>query len=313
MSPVTLHEYQNMVKQTRAALFPSPFELVYTQFLKLGLDQRDESYFAAHASEIMEELRTQSWDAFVPLEREFTSNMLQKLVHAEDVVEMGAVEAITWIFNQYPEHIYQLSLSNTQSRRSRAGKEFEAIIELILLGAGIPLDSQGNIGKAFFVEKGLGKLVDVVSPGVVEYTKNKRMARLISAKTSLRERWQEVPEELGRTGAGEMFLVTLDSAASDQVLAQLYEQNIQLVTTRDVKDRAYQGNERVLTFEDMILELQKNFASWERISYSASEIATVRDLIETQLRKHVKHEFVYQKYLARKAALSRKESSQKKE
>ena len=41
---------------------------------------------------------------------------------------------------------------------------------------------------------------------------------LISAKTTLRERWQEIPEEMGRTGAREMFLVTLDDTISKEVI-----------------------------------------------------------------------------------------------
>ncbi|WP_272456958.1 hypothetical protein [Mycoplasma bradburyae] len=36
------------------------------------------------------------------------------------------------------------------------------------------MDSQGNIGKNIFIEKELGKLVDIVSPGVIEYMINKR-------------------------------------------------------------------------------------------------------------------------------------------
>lgn len=126
--------------------------------------------------------------------------MLQQLVKPEEVKNKAGIEAVTWFVETFPEEIYSLTLSNTQSRRSRAGKEFEAIIELILIGANIPIDSQGNIGKKAFVEKGLGKLVDIVSPGAIEYNLNKRNTVLISAKTTLRERWQEVPEEMGRTG-----------------------------------------------------------------------------------------------------------------
>ena len=138
--------------------------------------------------------------------------MLKELVDDEYIKTLTPIEAITWFVEEFPEHIYALTLSNTQSRRSRAGKEFESTIELILIGAGIPLDSQGNIGKQEFVNKGLGKLVDLVSPGVLEYIVNKRNTVLISAKTTLRERWQEVPEEMGRTGAREMFLATLDTS-----------------------------------------------------------------------------------------------------
>ena len=59
---------------------------------------------------------------------------------------------------------------------------------------------------------------------------------MISAKTTLRERWQEVPEEMGRTGAREMFLATLDTTISSDVLNTLYEANIQVTTTKKIKE-----------------------------------------------------------------------------
>ena len=93
--------------------------------------------------------------------------MLSKLIDKEKVSCMKPDEAIEYFVEEYPEQIYSLSLSNTQSRRSRAGKEFEAIIELLFIGAGIPVDSQGSVGKQFFTNTGLGKLVDFVSPSVL--------------------------------------------------------------------------------------------------------------------------------------------------
>ena len=46
---------------------------------------------------------------------------------------------------------------------------------------------------------------------------------------------QEVPEEMGRTGAREMFLATLDTSISSDVLNTLYEANIQVTTTKNIK------------------------------------------------------------------------------
>ncbi len=44
------------------------------------------------------------------------------------------------------------------------GKEFEAIIEAILLRSGIFFDNQGVIGSKLFETERLGKLVDCVVP-----------------------------------------------------------------------------------------------------------------------------------------------------
>ena len=87
---------------------------------------------------------------FEPFEKEFTTRMLSYLIDEERIKDMSPYDAIRDFTMEYPTHIYDLALSNTQSRRSRAGKEFESILELLMMGAGIPVDVQGAIGKSFF-------------------------------------------------------------------------------------------------------------------------------------------------------------------
>lgn len=296
MKKIELETYKNMIKESRDVWFKMPYELVYENFIKLGYDKVGVKYFMENASEIIEKLREETWNAFLPSEREFTSKMLLKLVDKEVIRNKTPEEAIVWFVENFPDHIYALTLSNTQSRRSRAGKEFESIIELILMGAGIPLDSQGNIGKQIFVKKGLGKLVDVVSPGVVEFEIDKNDTVLISAKTTLRERWQEVPEEMGRTGAKEMFLVTLDAGASTEVLDTLYESNIRIVTTKRIKKEAYKNSKRVLDFEQLLeICCQKN-NQWDTYMYPEEFVEQISGMIEKQIVKHSEHEFVVNYY-----------------
>lgn len=79
-----------------------------------------------------------------------------------------------------------------------------------MLGADCRMDSQGMLSSGLFQKNDLGKSVDLVAPGVIEYSKRKSKAALVSCKTTLRERWQEVVEEKGRTGAAEVYLVTVD-------------------------------------------------------------------------------------------------------
>ncbi len=296
MQKISVEEYREIVKTERKIWFKQPYELVYDNFIKLGYHKAGIDYFMSEASNIVEKLRKSCWDEYYPREKEFTSNMLSYLIDNKTIEKLSAFEAITWFVEKYPEHIYALTLSNTQSRRSRAGKEFESIIELILIGAGIPIDSQGNIGKNEFMKKGLGKIVDVVSPGVVEYIINKRNTILISAKTTLRERWQEVPEEMGRTGAREMFLVTLDEAISKEVLDTLYEANIHITTTRKIKNTHYKNNPRVLDFEKLIEICIENSQQWENFKYSSENTLQISNTLKKQSNKHVVHEFVEQYY-----------------
>ena len=299
MADMSLSEYQEFVKNSRNGYFESPYDLVYRIFCEQGFDSKTPVYFAQNASCIVETLRNGCWESYVPIEKGFISKMLTSLIDDDAVNGLNAKEAIIWFAETYPDHIYQLSLSNTQSRRSRAGKEFEAIIELILMGAGIAMDTQGNIGKRMFVEKGLGKLVDVVSPGVVEYIVDKNDVVLISAKTTLRERWQEVPEEMGRTGAKEMFLATLDENISDEVLNTLYESNIRVTTTKAIKNANYPNNKRVLDFEKLVDICLQSAKTWESYDYTVAESDQIRRAIEVQIEKHQNHQFVKDRYIDR--------------
>lgn len=300
-----LDAYQKLIKRERDVFFQTSFERAYRAFCELGLNTQESSFFEENASDIVERMREQCWADFMNEENAFTIHMLKELIPTLTYAEMDQENAISHYLESYPEHLYQLCLSNTQSRRSRAGKEFEHIIELILMGAGIPIDSQGNIGKESFVEKGLGKLVDAVSPGVTEFEINKRNCVLISAKTTLRERWQEVPEEMGRTGAREMFLATLDEKVSKNVLDTLYEANIQLTTTRSNKEAHFPDNNRVLTFEDLIRICKINAAIWNNYGYRQEQIQQADDLISIQIEKHEEHEFVQTALLNRLMAYRR--------
>lgn len=296
MEKISLDKYKEIVKEERKIYFKQPYDLVYDNFVKLGYDKISKEFFCENASEIVENLRNVCWKEYEPLEKKFTSNMLKKLINKQNFEKYTSYEAINWFIEEFPEHMYVLSLSNTQSRRSRAGKEFESIIELILIGAGVSLDSQGNIGKQEFLNKGLGKLVDLVSPGVLEYIINKRDTVLISAKTTLRERWQEVPEEMIRTGAREMFLATLDTSISDDVLNTLYEANIQITTTKDIKSKFYANNHRVLTFEKLIKICLDNVKHWEKFSYTNEQKEQIIELIEKQIEKHENRRFIIEYY-----------------
>ena len=295
---MNIEDYKDFVRNQREIYFSDdkPYDFIYRQFENNGLTEQSKDYFFQNASHIIESIREKSWQEFQDKEHQFTSKMLSSLYSEKDMEKMSSNEAIAWFVEKFPLHIYNLSLSNTQSRRSRAGKEFEAIIELILIGADIPMDSQGNIGKRFFVDKGLGKMVDFVSPGSVEYVINKRDTVLISAKTTLREHWQEVPEEMGRTGAREMFLVTLEDSISREVIENLNDANIQVVTTKFLKDDKYSTYHSVISFEKLLSILKETIVKWNEFDYSNESKEEIIANIENQLEKHVKHPFVVDYY-----------------
>lgn len=299
MSIIDIKEYTEIIKKERKNWFLQPYDLVYEQFEKENFHLEDTEFFMKNASMIIETLLEKCCESFYPLEKEFTNTMLQKLVSNSYINSLNGLDAITWFIENYPEHIYKLTLSNTQNRRSRARKEFASIIEMVLIGANISMDSQGNIGKQVFVDTCLGKSVDIVFPGAIEYTLDKRNIVLISVKTTLREGWQEILEEMGRTEAREMFLATLDESISSEVIQNLCNANIQIVTTKRNKQNNYSTFNSVLAFEDLMVILDLNESLWSNFSFEKKDRDNIKALLEKQLSRHKNHSFIKRYYQSR--------------
>lgn len=267
-----LDVFKKLIKKNRPQKMLSPFELTYSSFIELGYDKKDKRFFIDNASLIVEEMRKESWKQFLNEESKFSKYIYEKLVNESDLDRFSKEEAIIEFLNHHEKHIYALSLSNTQSRRSRAGTEFEHIIEFILMGVGISIDTQGSVGSGVFETTHLAKLVDCVAPGATEYKLDKRNTSLISAKTTLRERWQEVGDEMSRTMAREMYLATLDDSITDNVASLIGKNNIILVTLKDYKERLYKKHPNIISFETMIDELLTKELVWEGYPYKKKDV-----------------------------------------
>ncbi len=298
MKSIEIEDFKDYVRKQRKDYFDIPFKFAYKVFCELGYDKQDNDFFRENASEFIETMRENCWNKFVPLEKKFMSNMLSYLIDTDEVNKLSPVDAIKAFVEKYPQHIYDLSLSTTQSRRSRAGKEFEAIIMLLLVGANISADEQGAIGKKYFQEHNLGKLVDFVGPSVLHYEfNNKRDSFVLSLKTTLRERWQEVPEEVSRTAAREMFLVTLDDSISEETINILVQSNIYIVTTKNLKNQYYSDKRAVITFEDMIKEAIETCKKWNDRQYKPEEIGLLTDHFHKIIKKYVHYPFIKEYYI----------------
>ena len=290
-------DFRKMVRKERERSFLKPYDLVYREFETEWYHLQDPSFFFENASRIIQQLRHNTWQEYQPLAREFTSRMLKSLVDEKEINHLTGITAITWFIDKYPNEIDALVVSNTNSRRSRAGNEFEAIIELVIMGAGIPLDSQGNVGKKYFEKKGLAKIVDLVCPHSTAYELDKRRTVLISAKTTLRERWQEVTDEMARTGVKELYLVTLDDSVSKDVIENLYENGIWLVTTRKNKHKNYNDTNRVIEFEELLQKLKEVSEKWQASNdFSESSKKKIIASYQRQMTKHTNAAFVVKYY-----------------
>lgn len=164
----------------------------------------------------------------------------------------------------YP-YIYRLSLSNTQSRRSRAGKVFEGIVYGLYDVLGYPYQSQASVGSQNFKSKKLGKIVDSLLPNLDAFEQRRDKVIIGTMKTTLRERWQEVIEEINRTGLPSIYLLTVDEDISSSKVEQMANHNVILVVYQSVKEQESLLKKRnVVSFEDYFFkEIPENLKYWE--------------------------------------------------
>lgn len=163
----------------------------------------------------------------------------------------------------YP-YIYRLSLSNTQSRRSRAGKVFEGIIYGLYDILEYPYASQATVGSQNFKSKKLGKIVDSLLPNLEAFEQRRDKVIIGTMKTTLRERWQEVIEEINRTGLPSIYLLTVDEDISSSKVEQMANHNVILVVYKEVKEQESLVKKRnVVSFEDYFFkEIPENLKYW---------------------------------------------------
>lgn len=146
-------------------------------------------------------------------------------------------------------YLYALSLSSTNSRRARAGGTFEMLIEKCLDIFNYPYQNQSSLGTEFYNSNRIGKKVDLIIPGRKAYEQRRTACAIVSAKTTLRERWQEVVEELNRSNVRHIYLATLDEGITQNQIDIMKEYNITLIVRKSEKSTKFPNAGSVESFE----------------------------------------------------------------
>ena len=264
-------KFAGFIKENRKKLISSPKDTAQkaTEAHKIHIETLINT---GNISQVITELRQLSYDQFLIEESHFNGVILGEIGSRfntpKQILEMVSntlysirnehqdvfTVQVSKLFGEFAgnisPYIYQLCLSNTQSRRSRAGKIFEGIIYFLYEYFNFTYDSQSSIGKKAFSELHLGKVVDSILPSTKAFTERRNKTIVGSMKTTLRERWQEVVEEIQRSNLPNIHLLTVDDDISEQKAKQMAEHNIILVVTNSVKQQKHLINKRnIIDFE----------------------------------------------------------------
>lgn len=265
--------FKSIVNKHRKALIPTPQQIV-TEVMAES-PHYAELIRSKKVSEAISQIREAVWKRFLIAEAPFNAAVMKDIgdhlntprsiidnIIGEHVLDGKAEElheTINVICGEYTAraypYLYALSLSNTNSRRSRSGKTLEKIVYAIYEILDYPYDSQSKAGKRIFTEAGIGKLVDSILPGIDTFLQRRDKVIIGTMKTSLRERWQEVSEEIQRTGIPKIHLLTVDDDISLNKAKQMAEHNIIVVTYKDVANSEKLKNHRsIVSFEDYFFD-----------------------------------------------------------
>ena len=163
----------------------------------------------------------------------------------EIIFRGGVAPTTTQIVQRIVRHfipLYQVMLDASQQRRTRVGAGFESHIRRMLETGKIPYEEQAIVST---------HRPDFVLPNKNLYVKKSADALVLAAKTTLRERWKQVPMEQRNCT---VFLATMDEKVSRSAAREMAGLDITLVVPESFKSSGtvieYTKESNVLTFKE---------------------------------------------------------------
>lgn len=183
------------------------------------------------------------YEIFKDLQMRGRAVELVRLVLGDDPKAVSPEKALRSIIVEFPK-IDAILLSAAQQRKSRAGYSFEHHIEAMLIDGGIPFEKQVVIEAK--------KRPDFILPSRVLYDDARRTVKealVLSAKTTLRERWKQVGQEMKNC---DLYLATVDENIAGNAIEDMAPQGIVLVVPESLKNSdttEYKKQAAVISFE----------------------------------------------------------------
>lgn len=163
--------------------------------------------------------------------------------------ERNIVSAVVKNFSE----LDAIFLSASQVRKSRAGRSFEIHIARFLMDSRINFEEQKVVSS---------RRPDFVLPNARAISKtsaDNNIAIILSAKTTLRERWKQITSEKFDCP---IFLATVDDRVSESVIHDMESENIILVVPETLKSAEYaryKNKKHVISFKEFFEdEIEKN-------------------------------------------------------
>jgi len=190
------------------------------------LSDVSEDTLKSHFSEYLNQMQDEIYATYLDVQRSSGQKVIDTQIRNNGSVDFDELD--------------KFFLSISQSRKSRAGKAFEFIIEEMLNRLGYPFSDQVVID---------GAKPDYVMPSEDHFRQKPLDSIIFTAKRTLRERWRQVVTEANK-GYG-YYLATIDEKITKSQIEQAESHKIYIVVPQTLKDSvpAYIDSYSVISFE----------------------------------------------------------------
>lgn len=223
-----------------------------------GIEQINPFEMPTPGDALREISRSIEWEMFRDFQRRERSVDLIRTVLGDEPRNVAAADVIRALIDQF-QAVDALMLSASQQRKSRAGYSYEHHIEAMLAGGGIPFEKQVIIASR--------KRPDFILPSLAVFNTPEEYAHpglILSAKTTLRERWKQVEREKGKQ---ELFLTTVDENVAGNAIEDMASFGVYLVIPESLKVSKvseYEGQKNVLSFKEFCDNVvEPRMEAWE--------------------------------------------------
>lgn len=224
---------------------------------KYGRKTLNPFELAAPGDALRDISRSIEWDLFRNFQRKERAVELVRIVLGDEPAKVSAADIIRQLIDTLPE-IDALMLSASQQRKSRAGYSYEHHIEAMLADGAVPFEKQVIIAAR--------KRPDFILPSLRFMDSGKPSAQtalILSAKTTLRERWKQVEREKGDRN---LYLTTVDENIAGNAIEDMASFGVHLVIPESLKKSKlaeYEGHANVLSFREFCdTIIAPNLADW---------------------------------------------------
>ena len=216
----------------------------------------DKEFPTKRPGDVLDELVNFEFNIYKRYEAVYYGNSLAK-VSLPEILRLENLTDVKSFYANSMEPVGVVYMGMFNARKSRVGKTFEMHIKRLFDQKSIPYDYQKKVdGK---------KKPDFIMPSKKHYLDEHRDlddALLVSVKTTLKERWQQILNEGSRVKT--RYLLTLDKAVTADTISEMSEKHVVLVVTEWAKQNteSYIGAGNVITFSTFLADLERKQQSW---------------------------------------------------